>query len=302
MSDKSTKDLMATEGENDITQAKILSEVRKIALKKPKTIALGVGAVVLCIAAITIVWRVGNYGELKKENDELRISLSETTERLEEFDNLLEQLAYSEEQIQLYKESTNALIQQVSELKAVKEDLNNNLEKFFRSEDTVPVITRNYLDSQISALSELVTTKYMYRNATRKEGDKTWLWGWTQPFSDVSLLATYDGTITTSIDLKEVKFDIDERTKTITVTVPDSKIFDHNIPQETINVLEVKNNLFNKISFNDYNKFIAAEKIEMEKVAKEQGLLTQADEDARKVLEAFLKNVPGMDAYKLKFN
>ena len=75
----------------------------------------------------------------------------------------------------------------------------------------------------------------------------------------------------------------------------------HNIPQETINVLEVKNNLFNQTTFNDYNKFISAEKSVMEQIAIDQGLLTQADEEAKNIIEAFLKTVPGIDQYKLVF-
>lgn len=141
----------------------------------------------------------------------------------------------------------------------------------------------------------------MYRNATQKDSDKSWIWGWTIPFSDVSLLATYEGTITTSIDLKEVKVSVNNSTKTVTITMPGSKIFDHNIPQETINVLQVKNNLFNSISFNDYNKFIAAEKPEMEQVAKNQGLLSEADKEAKAIIKAFLEKVPGMDGYTIKF-
>lgn len=206
-----------------------------------------------------------------------------------------------QKQLELYKESTNALTQQVAGLNATKEDLNNQLEELLNVKESTPVITRDILEEQVSSLSELVTKKYMYRNASRQESDKTWLWGWTMPFSDISLLATYDGVITTSIDLKGVKFNVNEATKTITVTIPTSKIFDHNIPQETINVLEVKNNLFNQTTFNDYNKFISAEKSVMEQIAIDQGLLTQADEEAKNIIEAFLKTVPGIDQYKLVF-
>lgn len=258
-------------------------------------------SIALIVVAVVAVQRAWNYSKLEKENKELQSSISEANSQLEVLEQTQAQLAHAEQQVQLYQESTNALTQQVSGLNAINEDLNNQLEELLNVEETVPVITRNDLEEQISSLSELVTTKYFYRNATQKDDDKTWLWGWTMPFSDTSLLATYDGTITTSIDLKQVRFSINQQTKTIIVTMPKSKIFDHNIPQETINVLSVKDNLFNKITFNDYNKFISAEKDVMEQVAIERGLLTQADEDARKVIEAFLKTVPGIDAYTLKF-
>lgn len=121
------------------------------------------------------------------------------------------------------------------------------------------------------------------------------------PFSDIQFVALYDGYIKAGIDLKKVDFNVNQQRKTITITMPKSQIFDHNIPQETINVLQVKNNFFNSVSFNDYNRFISSEKIEMEKTAIGQGILTEADEEAKRIIEAFLKNVPGVDAYTLKF-
>ena len=266
-----------------------------LAFIKAKRKLLGIIIFVLiCVGTVLTVQRAADYGRLKKEN-------SEMAGKLVELNNVQEQLTYAEQQVQLYKESTNALTQQVSELNAIKENLTNQVEELLNVQETVPVVTRNVLEEQISSLSELVTKKYMYRNASRQESDKTWLWGWTMPFSDISLLATYDCVITTSIDLKGVKFNVNEATKTITVTIPTSKIFDHNIPQETINVLEVKNNLFNQTTFNDYNKFISAEKSVMEQIAIDQGLLTQADEEAKNIIEAFLKTVPGIDQYKLVF-
>ena len=187
-------------------------------------------------------------------------------------------------------------------MNAVNEDLNNQLEDLLRVKEALPTLTRAYVQEQITAISELAVKKYEYRNAVKKEGEKVWLWGWTMPFSDTSLLATYDGVIKAGIDVKDIKISVNNNTRVITVTIPPSKILDHNIPQETINVLEVRNNLFNKITFNDYNKFIAAEKMEMEKVAIDHNLLTDADKEARQIIELFLKSLPGIDAYTLTFN
>lgn len=275
---------------------------KTIAIIRAKSGLIGTIFFIALIAiSVIAVQRAWNYSKLEKENKELQSSLSDSAKKLEELQETQERLTYTESQLKLYKESANALTQQVSDLNAIKEELNNQLEELLNVEESIPVITRNDLEEQISSLSELVTTKYFYRNATQKDDDKTWLWGWTMPFSDTSLLATYDGTITTSIDLKEIKFSISQQNRTITIIMPKSKIFDHNIPQETINVLSVKDNLFNKITFNDYNKFISAEKDVMEDIAVERGLLTQADEDARAVIEAFLNTVPGINTYTLKF-
>lgn len=284
------------------TPEKTPGKVGKLLNMKPQMIAFIIIAAFLCIVLIIIGWRFQNYGKVKAENEELQARVSELEKTQKDYDKIREQLAYSEGQIRLYKESTNALIEQVSKLNAATEKMNNKLEDFFHIEPTVPIVTKDILEEQISALSELVTNKYMYTNAKRSSDSKKWIAGWGIPFSERSVLAVYDGTIMASLDLKEVKLDINERTKTITVTLPDSKILSHNIPQETINILESKNGLFNPIKPNDYNRFIAAEEPEMEQRAIDQGLLTEANEESKKIIEAFLKTVPGMDAYTLKFN
>jgi hypothetical protein len=257
--------------------------------------------IALIAVAVIAVQRAWNYGNLEKEKEALQVSLSKAEKQLDKLAETQEQLANSEKEVILLKESTNALKEQVAGLNAEKEELKNKLEELLNVKETTPVISRTLLKQEISSLSELVTKKYWYRNATQQDEAKEWLWGTTMPFSDIQFVALYDGYIKAGIDLKKVDFNVNQQRKTITITMPKSQIFDHNIPQETINVLQVKNNFFNSVSFNDYNRFISSEKIEMEKTAIGQGILTEADEEAKRIIEAFLKNVPGVDAYTLKF-
>ena len=271
-------------------------------LKKHRK-AIGIAIIFLFSAIIVIaIQRAMAYDDLEKKYNELEATYASAEKKLEEFESVQEQLTYSEQQVVLLKESTNALKEQVSGLNAEKEDLNNKLEDLLRVRDTVPEISRETLEAQINSLSELVTKKYMYRNATKQEEGKDWLFGATMPFSDTKFVAMYDGVVTAGIDLSEVSISVNQSKKQITVTLPPSKIFDHNIPQETINVLEVKNNLFNSVSFNDYNRFISAEKDVMEETAIGQGILNEANQEAKEIIKAFLEKVPGMDTYTLKFN
>ncbi len=167
---------------------------------------------------------------------------------------------------------------------------------------SIPVITSETLKSQLNSLQELVTQEYIYTNADKRTDNAKWLFGWARPFSDTSLVLTYDGVIKAGINMNEVQIDINEDTRTITVTLPDSKIMDNNIPQESITVVEVKNGLFNEITFDDYNAFISEQKIIMEQKAIDRGLLETADKEARETIQAFLSVMPGMtgeDAYTL---
>lgn len=155
-------------------------------------------------------------------------------------------------------------------------------------------ITSDTLKEQLNGIRELVTQEYIYTNADKRESTEKWLWGIDRPFSGNSLLVTYDGTIKAGVDLSQVEISVDEESRTITVTLPPSKITDNNIPQESIEVVEVKNGLFNDVTFDNYNEFIAEQKAVMEQKAIDQGILAKADEEAREAVKAVLSLVPGV--------
>lgn len=166
------------------------------------------------------------------------------------------------------------------------------------------VITSDIIKERLSSIRELVTQEYIYTNADKREGKETWIFGWTRPFSENSIILTYDGTIKAGVDLNEVEVVVNEEKRTITVTLPPSKITDNNIPQETINVVEVKDGLFNNVTFDNYNEFISEQKLIMQEKAIDQGLLIKANEEAKEAIIAFLSVMPGIgdgeDSYKLE--
>ena len=200
-----------------------------------------------------------------------------------------------------YRQTREQMQQQLERQNLIIDSLEQNQKETAPSR-SIPVITSDTLKRQLNALSELVTQEYIYTNADQRTDDVKWLFGWTRPFSESSLLITYDGTIKAGINMSEVQVEIDEESRTVTVTLPASEIMENIIPQESINVVEVKNGLFNEITFDDYNTFISEQKIVMEQKAIENGILTRADAEARQILETFLTLLPemsGEDAYTL---
>ena len=208
-------------------------------------------------------------------------------------------LSEAELKLKLHEDVEAALEAKNSENETLIQALQGQIEDFLNIEEPAPVITSDQISEALTAASELVTQRYVYTNAARREANKTWLWDWTMPFSDTSLLVTYDGEIKAGIDFSEITVDVEESTRTITVALPPSKVLNNDIPQENIQVLEVKNNLFNEVTFNDYNEFIAAEKPVMQEKAISMGLLADADREARTIIRAFLNAVPGIDTYTL---
>lgn len=188
----------------------------------------------------------------------------------------------------------------VNGLETDNNTLSGKLNELLNVQDAEPVITSKQIEEQLSAISELATQAYMYTNAEREEDQKTWINGWSMPFSEKSFVAKYDGTIKAGIDLSEIKIEVKEEDRIITVTLPKSVIIDHNVPQDKIEVFGIKDGLFNKVDPNDPNALIAKGKEAMEEKAIERGLLTEADQEAQALIRAFLALIPGMDTYKLE--
>lgn len=205
------------------------------------------------------------------------------------------QLEETEKQLEVKSDAIVALEDRQREQQTMIE----KLEELLNVKVPDPVITPANIDEQLNSVQELVTKEYIYTNASRREANKTWLWGWDMPFSDTNLLVTYDGTIKAGINLSKIKPAVDEEKRTITILLPKSEILSHDLPTETIKVLEVKNNLFNEITFDNYNEFIAAEKKVMEQKAIDRGLLTDATNEAKTIIRESLNLLPGMDTYEL---
>ena len=165
--------------------------------------------------------------------------------------------------------------------------------------DEKSVVTSTQIKAQLNSVKKLITKEYIYTGAAKQEANKKWIFGWDMPFSDTTLVIMYDGTIIAGVDLNKINPAINEETRTITILVPEATILSHDLPQETIRIVDQKESLFNDISLDEYNKFVASEKPKREQDAIDRGLLTEATDEAKMVIEEFLQIIPGMGGYTL---
>lgn len=167
------------------------------------------------------------------------------------------------------------------------------------SEEAEPVVTSDLLGQQLRAAQELVSVSYFYTNMARYENQLDF-YGWKVPFTTKTFIVSYDGVIKAGVDLSKVTVDVDEIAKTITVTLPDSRIISHEIPEDSIEVFDESDNVFNRISITDYTSFTGDQKAAMEQRAADNGLLAGADEKAAEAVDALLRHMPGVEDYTLR--
>ncbi len=123
--------------------------------------------------------------------------------------------------------------------------------KFFTSnsiETTIEYDT-NLIQQQIKNVGKLVVTEGHFAEVLNyKESKKTYIPGLT---FDKKALVVINADVTVAFDLSKVKYDIDAKTKTVTIT---------NIPEEEIKIspdikyYDTESSTFNEFTGDDYNK------------------------------------------------
>lgn len=141
------------------------------------------------------------------------------------------------------------------------------------------------INADIQNIGELATIEYFYTDAGKFEDPAT-LFGKDIPFAFTtkSFIVKWDGSIKAGVDISKVKAEVNEAAKEIIVHIPKAEIFSHEIKDESIETLDEKNGLFNKLKVEDVREFDAISKDTMEQRAIENGLLVKAFDNAKKII------------------
>lgn len=163
-------------------------------------------------------------------------------------------------------------------------------------QEETPVITSDLLGERLRSAQELVTVAYYYTSMGRFENQVDF-YGWKVPFTAKSFIVSYDGVIKAGVDLEQLQVSIGGGE--VTVTLPESRIISHEIPEDSLEVFDESDNLFNHITIEDYTAFTRDQKSAMEQRAVDGGLLDRANQEARTAVDSLLRIMPGLEEYTL---
>ena len=163
----------------------------------------------------------------------------------------------------------------------------------FMDFDFLPLDKATYdmdiLKEQITEISEMATLEYRYSGKATYDGGSLKLLGKNIPFTAKSMVVYYEGIVKLGSDLSGIEIEPGAEKNQIIVTIPHSKILSHEIDEDTWEVLDVKNGLFNKVTLEDNGEFVKAQKKAREKEIKNSELPGQADEKMISQLTGFLQ-------------
>lgn len=186
-----------------------------------------------------------------------------------------------------------------AEAEQAKAEVQEMLDQAVLLEKVSKTITTKELESTMEKIGELATIEYIYTDAGKFE-DNNKIKGFNVPFTKKSFIIKWSGTIKAGIKLEDIKTEIDERDKKITVYIPKSEILSHTHDSDGFEILDESNNIFNPIEVDDVNTFTVDNDKFTEQKAVDKGLLEKADANAKSIIEnSLLANAVVSENYEL---
>ena len=151
-------------------------------------------------------------------------------------------------------------------------------------------ITSEFVEQQISEISELATLHHHYRKNANYQDAKKLLeympdWRINKSIKEFSLV--YEGDVKLGYNLKDIKILVDPNTQSIFIYLPEPRILSHSINFESIQILWERQGWFNNIRFEDFKQFFISEQKKYELENSEE-LKRRAREHAMKLIQVRL--------------
>lgn len=177
----------------------------------------------------------------------------------------------------------------------LKKPFGNSL---IKDETKLSVIT---LKEAVEPASELVTSKYIYKDLNTYEDSKK-IKNFKLPFTTDKLYYTYTGTICVGIDINELDFKINKRKETITVKMPKTKIISHELNTDDFEAFNIKDSIFTKFDLGKYKEIEGeCKKAQEEKLLDNKDFMDMVDKNTEDTLESFLKASAITKGYDIEF-
>ena len=154
------------------------------------------------------------------------------------------------------------------------------------------------LEEGVRDMGLLITQEYYFTDAVSQSKVKT-LFNIPLGFTESSYVATYDGVVTAGLDFSAIQIELDVMTKTVTVRMPKAEVQNVDIDPASFLLYSEKNGFGNPLSVSDFNGSMTELEARARERALERGLLEQADENAKRIVENFIGGFLNLTKYDI---
>ena len=212
-------------------------------------------------------------------------------------------------QLELQHDSELKLQEVISDLKSENLSLTNEKESLADqiaelTTEEVIVFNAGVVMDEIKNISELASVEYRYTNVGTLDSARVFTFKkeWKVPFSKKAAIVTMDGVIKAGIDLSQVKIESNENKKTITVTMPESRILSNELDEKSFKVYQEDESVWNQITLTDSKELRDQIKKQAEQNAVENKILEQASDKAEQLVRSIIEATPGIkETYQISF-
>ncbi|MBR2674041.1 MAG: DUF4230 domain-containing protein [Mogibacterium sp.] len=143
------------------------------------------------------------------------------------------------------------------------------------------------IEANIKDISELAVLEMSYTEQENWDGEAKKLLGRDIPFTSKSMQLLYSGVVKAGPNLDNLKVETDG--SSISVLLPRSDLISHEIDEDSIKILSIKNGIFNTVTPDNMNEVRKTAKEGKEKMIRESDFLNQADGKAVEKIKQFLQ-------------
>jgi len=144
-----------------------------------------------------------------------------------------------------------------------------------------------------------LSTQAAYFTNVQKISNSRDIFGITVPFTQNKYIYSYDGVIKAGIDFAKLTYAIDSNSKIITVNMPEAYITSISVDEDSLVIYDESKNIFTPLKLDDIQSSRKQMEIEAVEQAIANGLLLEAAENAKILINAFLLSNPTLSDHTI---
>ena len=163
-----------------------------------------------------------------------------------------------------------------------------NINYFSNGENRVSV---DQMKVEIIEISEMSALQYNYEDDFEYDGGSLKFLGKDVPFTNKSMTVFYKGTVKIGTDMEKADISMNDAGNKVTISIPHSTVLSHEIDEDSFQVIDLDNGLFNRVKIDDDTDFRKEQKAAVEKKIHEDGVFEEADTNLEAQLTRYFEMV-----------
>ena len=132
--------------------------------------------------------------------------------------------------------------------------------------------------------------------------DSVKLWDWNVPLTSSRYIFSYDGVAKAGVDFAEIDYSVSESKHEIEISLPQARLLNVEIDENSLEIYDEHKNIFTPLSLEDVKQSRITMIDEIKERAVANGLLEQANANAKMLIRGFISGQYDLSLYTIKFN